>query len=545
LLSSFLRVGEREHPLSEGCSEFVAHAVRSLERRESLPKSLVAELLETCGESFADELYRRPKLAFPLGVPLSDLLRERGVSGLLLSRAASLLELAARAGYNPPLDVVSKLMRAQAMRNRALSLALLTFARDPLRVAESELMGDKELRALLRSLALSRGFEEAFKEALSRRLGFPTLLASSKLMDEREVVASLLSKLLSKGREASLALRLLLALGVHGRVSAETPAALVFSAAHGEVRTVPPDVLEKSLVEAMTSALFLDRALPPERAAEPVKLLARALTRIASRGDPRLAADVLVSRFRLFLAAAEVWSRYGVLEALVSDLSKALGAFSAVLYAAAAQYLRDERHARVAQELVELLFPVSGQPRRSLPRAIAAFLESQRRGVGERPLARLDGYKVYVDVSNVIGKRGRLDLDDVKVFITELSRRGVEEVVLCYDSNLPWKLYGYLSRDKRRLYAAFRQHLEKIVEHSRKLGVKTVIMDPAPGQRADDLIVESVERCLERSERCLILSNDRFAEHAKKRSWLRDEKNFIRFRYSGESFVLYWNGRRI
>jgi hypothetical protein len=516
-----------------------------LERRESLPKSLVAELLETCGEGFADELYRKPRLAFPLGAPLSDLLRSRRSSALFLSRAASLLELAARAGYNPPLDVISKLMRTQVARNRALSLALIAFIRDPLSVAESELVNDRELRALLRSLAPARGFEEAFKETLSRRLSFPTLLAGSRLMDEKEVAASLVSKLLSEGREASLALRLLLALGVRGRVSAETPAALVFSAAHGEARTAPPAVLERALVEAMTSALFLDRVLPGEKAAEPVRLLAQALARIASRSDPQLVAAALVSRFRLFLAAAETWNRHGALETLVSELSKALGAHSAALYAAAAQYTRDKRHAHVAQKLVELLAPGAVQQSRSLSKVIAALFEGRKTRIEEHPPARLDGYRVYIDVSNVIGKRGRLDLDDVKVFIAELSKRGVGEVVLCYDSNLPWKLYGHLSRDKRRLYSTFRQNLERIIEHSRKLGVKAVVMDPAPGQRADDLIVESVEKCLERGERCLILSNDRFAEHAKKKPWLRDERNFIRFRYSGESFILYWDGERI
>ncbi len=522
----------------------MAQAIKSLERRESLPKSLIVELLETCGECFADELYRKPRLAFSLGAPLSDLLRSRNSSGLFLSKAASLLELAARAGYNPPLDVISKLMRTQVARNRALSLALLSFARDPLRVAEGELVRDRELRALLRSLTLSGGFEEAFKETLNRRLSFPILLASSRLMNEKEVAVSLFSKLLSGGREASLALRLLLALGVRGRVTAETPAAVVFSAAHGDVHPLSPEVLERALMEAMTSVLFFHRVLPEEKAAEPVKLLAQALARIASKGDAQLVAKALVSRFRLFLAAAEAWDRHGTLEALVLALAEALGVYSAALYAAAAQYVRDKRHAQVAQKLVELLASKGGQQRRTPLRAFLGLFEGCRRRVEERALASLEGYRVYIDVSNVIGKRGKLDLDDVKAFITELSKRGVGEVVLCYDSNLPWKLYGYLSRDKRRLYATFRQHLEKIVEYSRKLGVKALVLDPAPGQKADDLIVESVEKCLEKGERCLILSNDRFVEHAKKRSWLRDERNFIRFRYSGDSFILYRDGRR-
>jgi len=514
-----------------------------LERRESLPKSMVVELLETCGESFLDELYRKPKLSFALGAPLSDLLRSRGISGLFLSRAVSLLELAVRAGYTPPLDIVSKLMRIRAVRNRALSLAFLVFARDPLRVAESDLIEDREFQMLLKSLTLSKGLEEAFREALGRRLSFPALLASSRLMGENEVLACLLPKLFHRGREASLALRLLLALGVRGKIPAESPAALVFSAAHGEVNAASPEVLERALVEAMASALFLDRVLPPERAADPVKLLAKALARIASRCDPQLVTEVLVSRFRLFLAAAEVWDKHSVLEILVSELSKALGASSAALYAAAVQYTRDEHHAQVAQRLVELLSPAGGRPRRAPAITIAALLRSH--GREERPLVRLDGYRVYIDVSNVIGKRGKLDLDDVKVFIAELAKRGVEEVVLCYDSNLPWKLYGYLSRDKRRLYNTFRQRLEKIVEYSGRLGVKAMVLDPAPGQRADDLIVESMEKCLERGEPCLVLSNDRFVEHAKKRSWLKDEKKFIRFRYSGESFILYRDGKRI
>lgn len=525
------------------CSEFVGSSLKSLETGASLPKSLLLELIETCGASFLDTIYAKPKLSLLLAPPLASMVLRSKLSPKALSRASALLDLAASAGYTPPVEAAVRLAKSPLTRNRAWRIGLAIFTREPLQVlSRPELAGDKGFTRYLRSSLRAAELEEAFREALRKRLDFQALLAFLLAAGEREAVTFLAAKLLSRGREASLALRLLLAMGVETRVAAQTPQAAVISSLSGEVRGLRPDVLERAVVEALAAAVFLDGNLPEGAAREAVHRTARALVKLAESGEPYAIAQKLLARIDLLVSAAEAWERHGALEELATGLKRALGVYALMLYAALLQHKGKGRRATFAEKLANMLSPAP------VPRAFSAATlpKAEARRLSEPlEIGGLDGYSVFIDVSNVIGKQGELSLDDLKGFIEELARRGVEEVVLCYDSNLPWKLFGHFARNKRKLYFAFRQQMFRIEEFARSQGLDVRVVDPAPGQSADELIVESVERCLEEGRRCAILSNDRYAEYAKKYSWLRDERLFIRYRYDDGRVFLYRAGKKI
>ncbi|MEM4790180.1 MAG: hypothetical protein QXS92_03385 [Thermofilum sp.] len=524
------------------CGEFVETSLRSLEAGGSLPKSLLLEIIETCGASFLDAIYAKPKLSLALAPPLASMVISAKLSPKTLSRAAALLDVAAGAGYVPPAEVAVRLMGSPLTRNRAWRIGLAIFARKPFQVlAIPELAGDKSFARYLRSSLREVELEEAFREALSKRLDFQALLALLLAAGERKAVAFLAPKLLSRGREASLALRLLLAMGAEMRIAAQTPQAAVISLLSGEFpRDLRPEALERALVEVLAAAVFLDGSLPEEAAREAVRRSAIAFAKLARSGEPYTVARKLLSRVDLFLSAAEAWEKHGVLEELAADLKEALGVYALMLYAALLQHRGKGRRASTAAKLANLLSPAPEPSAVSKPLKVGV-----PRASGPLEAGELDGYSVFIDVSNVIGKRGELSLDDLRGFIEELAERGVEEVVLCYDSNLPWKLFGHYARNKRKLYSAFRQQVFKIEEFARSLGLNVRVLDPAPGQSADELIIEGVERCLEAGGRCAILSNDRYAEYARRYSWLKDERLFIRYRYDGDRLALYRAGRKI
>lgn len=527
---------------SEACSDFTASTLRNLERGGSLPKSQLLELLETCGSGFLNSIYCRPKLSLSVAPPLVSLVLGAKLSPTLISRAAALLDLAASAGYHVPVEAVSRLMRNPVSRNRAWRMGLVLFTRDPLRiVASRELLADKSFAALLKRHLRGVELEEVFSEAMRKRIDFQSALALFTAADRSKAITFLAAKLLSHGREASLALRLLIAMGVAVRVAAETPAALaVASLAGEEVRSSRPEVLDAALREVQAAAIFLDRNLPDKMSREAVRRTAEAFVRLAKSGEPHMVAQGLVGRMGLLLSAAEVWEKHGVLEELAQRLRSALGVYVFLLYAASLQYTRGGRRSAVAGKLARLFAPAPGEGVSGVVSAIEL-----KRGFETKEAGKLSGYTVYVDVSNVIGKQGELSLDDLRGFIEKLAEEGVEEIVLCYDSNLPWKLFGHLARDKRRLYSAFRQQLFRIEEYARGLGLAVRVVNPIPGQSADELIVEGVEKCLAEGRKCVILSNDRYSEYAKKLSWLRNENLFIRFRYDGDRLILYRMGRKI
>lgn len=157
----------------------------------------------------------------------------------------------------------------------------------------------------------------------------------------------------------------------------------------------------------------------------------------------------------------------------------------------------------------------------------------------------LEGYTVIIDVNNVIGRRKPIELETLRKIVEDLSARGVKEIVLCYDSSLPWSLYRFLET-KEDIYRRFRRKLEKIVEYGSRLGVLVFVNHPAPGQSADKVVIESFNECIKRGRKCLILSNDRYKEFERDSERIGEE-NYLRFRYDDptDTYIYYWHGEKV